>query len=180
MIKAKEVSLKNITILLVFSLAVSAAYFVSRTQLKPARSVPIFVGEEVIVKKVVKAIKVEKAVRSVPAGRQAEKAVEAVKAPMPPKVAQPLPIVPPSVIFKVLPSYPSTVLEKGREGMVLLSVYVGLSGQPGKIEIKSSSGAAELDDAATKAISQWRFSPAARGGAALASWFEVPVRFELK
>jgi protein TonB len=119
-----------------------------------------------------KGIKVERAVK-------AEKAIWAAKAPMP-QAAQPLPIVPPAITFKVLPSYPSAVLEKGRKGMVLLSVYVGLSGQPEKVEVKSSSGVAELDKSATEAVSQWKFSPAIQGGSALASWFEVPVRFEIK
>ena len=154
-------------ILLMFSLAISAAYFVSKTKLNTARSVPVFAGEEVVVNRASMA-------------HRGIKVIEAVRVPMPPLVAQPLPIVPPAITFKVLPSYPSTVLEKGREGMVLLSVFVGLSGQPEKVEVKSSSGIAELDKSATEAVSQWKFSPAIQGGSALASWFEVPVRFEIK
>lgn len=180
MIKAKEVSLKNIAVLLAFSLVVSAGYFVSKSHMASSKNVPIFMGEEIIVKKAEKAktaVMAEKAITAV----KAETIVKAQAAPLPaPKVAVPLPIVPPSITFKVLPVYPASALEKGREGIALLSVYVGLSGQPEKIEVKTSSGIAELDDSALKAVSQWKFSPAAQGGQALASWFEIPVRFELK
>jgi protein TonB len=169
MIKAKEVSVRNIAVLLVFSLAVTAGYYLTRSHVTAARSIPIFIGEEVVVQKAITAVTAKTAV----------KAVTAQMAPVPAQAA-PLPIVPPSITFKVLPTYPTGVLEKGIEGTVLLSVYVGLGGQPEKVETRASSGVLELDESAAKAVSQWRFSPATQGGGALASWFEVPVRFELK
>lgn len=170
MIKAKEISVKNMVILLAFSFAVSAVYYLSRPHQISTRSIPVFMGEEVVVQKAVKAGTAIKAVT----------AVKVEKAPMPAPKATPLPIIPPSITYQLLPTYPSTVLERGLGGTVLLSVYVGLSGQPEKVETKTSSGVAELDRSASAAVSQWRFSPATQGGAALASWFEVPVRFEVK
>ena len=84
------------------------------------------------------------------------------------------------VALKVLPVYPASALEKNLSGTVLLAVYVGMNGQPEKIETRSTSGIAELDEAARTAVAQWKFAPATQGGMALISWFEVPVRFAIR
>lgn len=165
MIKAKEIFLTNIALLLAFSVVLSAGYFITRPHPVARTSAPVFIGEEVVVHKAVKALTITKA----------------VSLPQPaPQIAVPLPIIPPAVTYKVLPAYPLAALDKGLTGSVILSVYIGLGGQPEKIETKVSSGVAELDAAAAQAVSQWKFSPALQGGAALASWFEIPVRFEVK
>jgi len=165
MIKAKEILLMNISVFLLFSMAVSAGYFISRTQVAPARSVPMFMGDEVVVQKAATAANTEKA--------------NALPAPQP-KLIAPLPIVPPAVTYKILPEYPVSALEKGLSGTVVLSVFVGLNGQPEKIDTRVSSGIEELDRSAVQAVAQWKFAPAAQGGQAIASWLEIPVRFEVK
>lgn len=171
MIKAKDISLNNLVIFLVLSLAISALMFIPKLQVASTKNLPVFMGEEVVVQK---AGKVSTAVIT-------EKAVKATALPvLPPKIATPLPLVPPSITYKVFPAYPAAALEQGKEGIVILSVFVGLSGQPGKIVTKTSSGIAELDSSASTAVAQWKFSPAAQGGQAIASWFEVPVRFVIK
>jgi len=125
-------------------------------------------GEEVVVQKAGK----------VSTAAITEKVVKATAMPvLPTKIATPLPLIPPSITYKVFPAYPAAALEQGKEGIVILSIFVGLGGQPGKIETKTSSGIAELDNSASAAVAQWKFSPAAQGGQAIASWFEVPVRF---
>ncbi|MBN3032809.1 MAG: energy transducer TonB [Candidatus Saganbacteria bacterium] len=160
MFKAKEVSLQNIAVYVTLSLVAAAGIYLARPHQAAVRSAPIFMGKEVT-------------------ARQAAKpATVTVPAPQPPAV--PLPIIPPSITYSVLPAYPSAALAKGAEGVVLLSVYVGLTGQPERLETKASSGNQELDAAALKAAGQWRFQPATQGGAALASWFEVPVRFVIR
>lgn len=177
MIKAKEISVKNVALFLVFSFAVSASYFVSRGN-SPAGNVPVFMGEEVIVKKsVVNAIPLVRPVTLAKAEKVANPA-KIASAPIP-NSPVPLPIIPPTITNKVLPVYPVSALEKGITGGIVLSAYVNLNGAPEKIETKTSSGVKELDDAAIKAVSQWRFSPATQAGAALASWYEIPVKFEL-
>jgi protein TonB len=177
MIKAKEVSLKNIGLVLILSLAVSAAYFISKPHTLSSRSLPVFMGDEVIVPKAIRAATAVKAETMVTA-RLAGK-VAAVPAPQP-QLAAPLPIIPPMVALKVLPVYPASALEKNLSGTVLLAVYVGMNGQPEKIETRSTSGIAELDEAARTAVAQWKFAPATQGGMALISWFEVPVRFAIR
>ncbi|MBU0671905.1 MAG: energy transducer TonB [Candidatus Margulisbacteria bacterium] len=164
--------------------AIMVGYIVARPAIfVEKKSAPIFMGEELTVKRGVegirgqqRAIEVKKAVRVEKAVR-AERAVKAESIPMvQPKV---LPIIPPMISYRVLPEYPMSALEKGLTGTTILSIYVGMAGSPDKVEVKASSGVAELDQSAITAVSQWKFSPAAQGGQALASWFEVPVRFEL-
>lgn len=168
MFKAKEVSMKNVSVYLVFSLVLTAGYLVTHRPVAMAKSAPIFYGETVKVNKATVASTIQVAM-------PAKAATPASK----PTMVTPLPIVPPAITFKVLPAYPSNILAQGQQGTVILSVFVGLSGQAEKIETKLSSGLAGLDEAAAKAVSQWRFSPASQGGTALASWFEVPVRFAI-
>jgi TonB family protein len=166
MIKAKEVSVKNVAVILIVSFAISAGYFVSRKHIYTRASTPVFIGDEITIQRVAPV---------------AVSAVKTVTAPLPaPPVVAPLPVIPPSISYKVLPEYPASALAKGREGAVLLSVYIGPSGQPEKVETKVSSGIKEFDASAVKAVSEWKFTPAAQGGAAMASWYEVPVRFEVK
>ncbi len=175
---------KTLTLVMVgmiLTAAVAVSYIISRPAgLVRENSMPIFMGEEVVIHKAVKgeaAAKVNKAVK-------AESAVKAVKAeavPAPqPKVVAPLPIFPPRISFRVLPEYPVSALEQELEGMVILSAYVGLAGEPEMVKVKSSSGFAELDESAQTAVSQWKFAPATQGGQAIASWFEVPIRFVLR
>ena len=175
MIKVKEMSLENVVLLAVLVASVAASFYLAKPQVRATTNAPVFIGEEVAVRGQVKANEGMRAGTAI-------KAIEVPKAiaqPAPVQSSLPLPMVPPSVTNKVLPAYPATALSNGVEGVALLSVLVGLSGQAERIEVKASSGAAELDAAAVQAVQQWRFSPAARGGAALASWFELPVRFAL-
>jgi TonB family protein len=176
MIKAKEVSLKNIVIFLLIASAFSVGYFMARPKVL-TKNVPVFVGEEVLVREKARVVTKVRAAKA----EKAERTVMAEKLPLSgPKIETPLPLIPPVVTFKILPSYPLTALEKELGGVVVLSVYVGLTGQPEKIETKVSSGIPELDQAAVASISQWRFSPAKQGAVAVASWYEIPVRFEVK
>ncbi|MFH1386989.1 MAG: energy transducer TonB [bacterium] len=171
MFKAKEVSIKNLSVYLVFSVVLTAGYLITHRPMTMTKNAPIFYGEEV---------KVSKATAVLPAQAVIAKPIQVATPAAKPTIVTPLPIIPPAITFKVLPVYPASILAQGQQGTVILSVFVGLSGQAEKIETKLSSGLAGLDEAATKAVSQWRFSPASQGGTALASWFEVPVRFVVR
>lgn len=162
--KTKTVSL--VAIGMIFVVAVAVSYLMSRPAwFVQERSMPIFMGEEIVINKTTSVARTAKA----------------VSLPVPqPKVATPLPIFPPRISFRVLPNYPATALEQGLEGTTILSIYVGMAGDPEKIEIKSSSSVSELDQSALTAVSQWKFEPASQSGKAIASWFELPVRFKIK
>lgn len=77
------------------------------------------------------------------------------------------------------PVYPEMARRRGQQGRVLLQVDVSAQGTPVEVTIAQSSGFASLDDAALRAVQQWRFLPATRGGTPVAAVAEVPVRFRL-
>ncbi|MBN2057757.1 MAG: energy transducer TonB [Candidatus Saganbacteria bacterium] len=170
----------HVAVDIILIVAVIAGYMGLRTALRPqSRPLPVFIGETVAVEQ---PVKVSSLTKAAPVARaQAKPAAKAAVQPLPePRIVQPLPIVPPRVTFKVLPQYPVRALEQEIEGTTVLSIQVGLSGAAEDIMVKSSSGSAELDEAAKASVAQWKFSPATQGGTALASRFEVPVSFRLQ
>jgi len=177
MIKAKETSIKNMTLFLISAVLISGAYLMARPQTRTVQNLPIFMGDEVLVKKTTLATILNKGVTAA----KVETVSKSQVSPAPqPKTVAPLPLFPPTINYKVLPNYPAAALEQGLTGTVVFSIYIGNDGQPQKIETKTSSGIKELDEAAQTALNQWRFSPATQGGPAVASWFEVPVKFEVE
>ncbi len=169
--KANHVSWQNVVLYFTILLAVATSFYAVRPRHYVSLNAPVFLmGEEVKVQQGVK----PEAVTVV--GQRT--AVLAAPAPRTP--AAPLPIIPPSIAARVLPDYPAAALAKNVEGAVLLSVYVGMTGQPEKIVTHTSSGNADLDGSAIKAVSQWKFHAATQGGQSRPSWFEVPVRFVIK
>jgi TonB family protein len=77
----------------------------------------------------------------------------------------------------VAPSYPSDALKKGIEGWVELAFTVMPNGSVDDIEVRNASPADTFDDAATKAIRQWRFEPVMRNGKAVPQRAMVRLRF---
>ena len=173
MIKAKAINSFNPVAIFALTVVLAASYYIaSHRVFVPTSPAPITFDE-------MSPIIVTPTLKAQPVVREVVKPASVSIAPLPQTVS-PMPILPPVVTFKVLPVYPSSALADSLSGTVLLSVFVGPAGQPEKIETKVSSGVADFDQAATAAVSQWRFSPAMQGGTALASCFEVPVRFEVK
>jgi protein TonB len=164
MLKERTVSLVSVSFVMLAMVA--GSYFIAQHKTAVSSSSLVFAGEEVFVSSTAKT--------------SVQTAGKTVSAPAPaPVSAAPLPIFPPKIIYSVLPQYPASALSQGLEGTTLLSVYVGLSGAAERVEVKTSSGLAALDEAAAAAVAQWKFNPAVQGGAAIASCFEVPVRFEV-
>lgn len=77
------------------------------------------------------------------------------------------------------PAYPRQARQQRMQGRVLLEVQVSAEGDPVRVALRSSSGFALLDQAATEAVSRWRFVPAHRAGRAVEALVEVPIRFAL-
>jgi TonB family protein len=63
-------------------------------------------------------------------------------------------------------------------GSVMLKVFVGVDGNPEKVELDQSSGSSVFDEAAVAGVSKWMFAPAQRDGKPVAAWVRVPIRFE--
>ena len=90
------------------------------------------------------------------------------------------PFVPAAYRETPLPSYPTSAREQGLEWVVVLGVLVGVNGRAVEINVRTSSGARVLDDAAVDAVKRWRFAPAREGRRAIESWVEVPLKFALQ
>lgn len=78
------------------------------------------------------------------------------------------------------PIYPPLSRRMQEEGKVILRVSVTPQGLAESVEVKTSSGSERLDQAALRAVKQWKFVPARRGDIAVQSWVQVPVQFKLE
>ncbi len=77
----------------------------------------------------------------------------------------------------VAPQYPSDALRKGIEGWVELAFTVMPNGSVDDVEVRNASPADVFDDAAIRAIRQWRFEPVVRNGKAVPQRAMVRLRF---
>jgi periplasmic protein TonB len=81
---------------------------------------------------------------------------------------------------RMMPDYPMAAIRMEAEGTVVLRVFVGTDGRIKDAQVAASSGNDFLDQAAVRhALRAWRFKPATDDGIAVASWTQVPVKFEL-
>lgn len=78
------------------------------------------------------------------------------------------------------PSYPRMSMRKREHGRVLLRVTVSAKGEAEKVELEKTSGFTRLDEAAIKAVKEWKFEPAKRNSQAFRSIGIVPVNFSLE
>jgi len=78
------------------------------------------------------------------------------------------------------PPYPTMSIRNHEQGTVILQVLVKSDGTAGSVEVKSSSGYPRLDEAASKAVKNWRFVAAVIDGKAVDETYEVPVPFKLQ
>ena len=77
----------------------------------------------------------------------------------------------------VNPVYPESARKRGTEGWVELAFTVTPAGTVADVEVRNSSPEAVFDDAATRAIRQWRFEPIVRDGEKISQRAMVRLRF---
>jgi periplasmic protein TonB len=77
------------------------------------------------------------------------------------------------------PNYPILSKRMGESGTVVLWVSVNAAGAVDDLGVLKTSSYARLDDAALKAVKQWRFIPAKRAGEPVADKVSVPIEFAL-
>lgn len=77
------------------------------------------------------------------------------------------------------PHYPAKAAKIGAEGTVQLVVKVAPNGQALGVEVLASSGNADLDQEARRAVELWHFRPARAGGAAVPYDYVVNIRFAM-
>jgi protein TonB len=94
------------------------------------------------------------------------------------------PVVPPRFDAAYLnnprPEYPRVARRMGEHGKVVLRVYVTAAGGAEKVEVRTSSGSARLDQAAREAVERWKFVPARQGDDPVGAWVLVPITFMLE
>lgn len=77
------------------------------------------------------------------------------------------------------PKYPIESLRKKEQGVVLLHLTVGSDGRVADISIARSSGFDRLDNAALRAVRDWRWRPMMRGGQPIPVSGDMPIPFTL-
>ncbi len=85
----------------------------------------------------------------------------------------------PVLVEEVKPQYPMGARRAGIEGSSQLKIQVLPDGSVGEIQLVKSAGDSSLDDAAQKAVKQWKFKPGRTGGKAVPVWMTLSVKFEL-
>lgn len=88
-------------------------------------------------------------------------------------------ITPPAVQREVKPDYTDDARRRGISGDVVLEIIVRRDGSVGDVKVLHGLGAG-LDQRATEAVRQWRFSPARRFGTPVDVIVEVAVEFKLR
>jgi len=85
----------------------------------------------------------------------------------------------PVLVQEVKPEYPMGARKAGVQGTSLLKLQVLPNGSVGEVQLMQSAGDASLDEAAQKAVKQWKFKPGLSGSKPIMVWMTVPVKFEL-
>jgi TonB family protein len=87
--------------------------------------------------------------------------------------------VPPRRISGAEPSYPRLDAMAGREGFVTLEFVVREDGTVSDVTFLSHQGPRSFVESAREAVTSWRFSPAQRGGRAVACLCTQRLAFQL-
>jgi len=77
----------------------------------------------------------------------------------------------------VSPTYPDAARKRGVEGWVELAFTVQTNGTVDQVEVRNASPAEVFDDAAMRAVRQWRFEPVVRNGEKVEQRAMVRLKF---
>lgn len=86
---------------------------------------------------------------------------------------------PPQILKQVQPTYPELARKAGQEGIVLVEVVIGTSGNIDTAYVIQSRPKGVFDEAAVKAAYQWKFSPAFQRDKPVRVRMQIPFRFTL-
>ncbi|MCK4258634.1 MAG: energy transducer TonB [Halanaerobiales bacterium] len=88
-------------------------------------------------------------------------------------------VTPPSLVNYTKPEYPKNLKKRKIQGRVVVKALVDIKGRVIEEKIFKSSGYKQFDNAALKAVNEWKFVPAEISGQKVESWILIPVRFTL-
>jgi protein TonB len=77
----------------------------------------------------------------------------------------------------VSPAYPDAARKRGIEGWVELAFTVQTNGTVDQVEVRNASPADVFDDAAIRAVRQWRFEPVEKNGERVEQRAMVRLKF---
>jgi|GEM_PF-1669753 len=95
----------------------------------------------------------------------------------PPSSPKPVRSTPPRPLHIVPPSYPAKAVARGTTGSVKVGFQVDKDGSTSHIHIIKATPAGVFDAAARRAVKQWRFHPATRGGHPVATRVNQTISF---
>lgn len=81
---------------------------------------------------------------------------------------------------QIPPVYPYRARHRGQEGYVDVRFTVTKNGSVADIEVADAEPEAVFNDAARRAVAQWRFSPGIKNGNAVPTRLQMRIRFELE
>ena len=87
--------------------------------------------------------------------------------------------IPPKVISKFEPYYPSLAEDEGIEGFVELKILVNKRGFVKKIKVINSHPKGVFEDSAKKAVKSWKFSSAVYDGKRVEVWCRQRIQYNL-
>ena len=87
-------------------------------------------------------------------------------------------VKPPVLIERVEPVYPEIERKIHKEGIVILEAIITSEGAVDDVKVLKSADAI-LDEAAQRAVRQWRYRPATLNGRAVRVYLTVTVSFQL-
>ena len=91
------------------------------------------------------------------------------------------PAVPPRLVYNPSPSYPANERNAGIQGTAVLRLLVGKDGRVEAVSVLTSSGNANLDQAASSACYRWKFTAARnQAGQIVRCYMSVPITFRQK
>lgn len=86
----------------------------------------------------------------------------------------------PTALGRIVPVYPQTARRRGREGAVTVEAGVSAEGRVEQVVVVSSSGHADLDAAACRALGSANFAPATEDGRNVRGKVRLTFQFRLK
>ncbi len=86
----------------------------------------------------------------------------------------------PQAVFQMRPFYPSHARRRRIEGDVTVLFTVNAQGRTGDIRVVASAPEDVFTEAATRAVGRWRFTPAMKGGEAVAVRVRQVIRFRME
>lgn len=97
-----------------------------------------------------------------------------------PKPVYVAPAVGANYLHNPAPEYPQMARRRGEQGRVLIKVLVTSQGDASNVTLEKSSGSNYLDDAAIKAVKNWKFVPARSNNEPVSGYVTVPINFSLE